>query len=375
MPIKLIREDITRMSVDAIVNPSNEILIPGGGVDLAIHRAAGSRLAEACARLGGCLPGQARLTPGYGLPCRFVIHTVGPVWQGGDNGEEQTLRACYTEALSLAKKRHCRSIAFPLIASGANGCPKERVLRIAMEAIGAFLQNADMTVYVVVYDKTAYRISETLYDGVAAYIDDRYVEALTPPTVPRVPENRRAARIADARPKFYSSRPSRTGDDASADSAPGDSAYIDSAPAMPAAQPCAAQTCAAPTSSPGDDRSLEEILRSMDKGFSETLFDYIDAKGMTDVECYKRANIDRKTFSKIKCAKNYRPSKQTVLSFAIALRLTPAETDHLLNTVGMSLSHSSKFDLIVEYFIKNGNYDIFEINETLFQFDQMLLGV
>ena len=122
------------------------------------------------------------------------------------------------------------------------------------------------------------------------------------------------------------------------------------------------------------DESLEEFLRSMDKGFAETLFDYIDAKGMTDVDCYKRAYIDRKTFSKIKCSKTYRPSKATVLSFAIALRLTLEETNHLLNTVGMSLSRSSKFDLIVEFFIKNGKYDIFEINETLLAFDQTLLG-
>ena len=133
---------------------------------------------------------------------------------------------------------------------------------------------------------------------------------------------------------------------------------------MMSAAPCA------PTAA----ESLESVLREMDKGFAETLFAYIDAKGMKDVDCYKRANIDRKTFSKIKCTKGYRPSKETVLSFAIALELTLEETNHLLNTVGFSLSHSSKFDLIVEYFIKIGRYDIHEINETLFQFDQLLLG-
>ncbi|MBE6611927.1 MAG: macro domain-containing protein [Ruminococcaceae bacterium] len=337
MPIQIIRQDITKLHTDAIVNPTNAELVPGGGVDEAIHRAAGPRLAAACAKLGGCGIGEAKLTPAFDLPCRYVIHTVGPVWRGGDQGERILLESCYVKSLQLAKARRCGSIAFPLISSGTYGYPKDQVLRIAMDCIGEFLRKHEMTVYVVVYDKTAYRLSEELYSGVTAYIDDVYTGDENRLPLERVLLKRRNSRRESA----------------------------------PMEDLC--EACCLPASMP-HPATLDEELRSMDKGFAATLFDYIDAKGMTDVECYKRANIDRKTFSKIKCSKNYKPGKATVLSFAIALRLTLEETNHLLNTVGLSLSRSSKFDVIVEYFIKNGKYDIYEINETLFAFDQMLLG-
>ena len=339
LPIQIIRQDITKIRADAIVNPTNEQLIPGGGVDEAIHLAAGKRLAEACAKLGGCELGQAKLTPGFGLPCKYVIHTVGPVWRGGTHGERALLESCYAKSLWLAKKHRCGSIAFPLISSGAYGYPKDEVLRVAMDSIGEFLYENEMTVYIAVYDKTSYQLSAKLYSGVVSYIDDRYIGD---------GENIRGyerfvANQSTMAPERRSRRDFR-------ESVLKDAA-VDFTPA-----------------------SLEEALRSLDKGFAETLFDYIDSKGMTDVDCYKRANVSRKTFSKIKCSRSYRPSKATVLSFAIALRLTLEETNHLLNTVGMSLSRSDKFDVIVEFFIRNGKYDIYEINETLFAFDQQLLG-
>ena len=347
MPIQIIRHDITQMHTDAIINPSNEDLIPGGGVDEAIHLAAGPLLAEACASLGGCELGQAKLTPAFDLPCKYIIHTVGPIWRGGSYGERSLLESCYTKSLHLAKKHKCKSIAFPLISSGTYGYPKDRVLRVAMDCISEFLYDNEMTVYIVVYDKTSYTISEELYSGVISYIDDFYTgdDDLLPLEPVRL--NRKSRRISREKAVFEE--------------------------ALPMLDQCEYSCAPAPENS-ANFSFLDEALRSMDKGFAETLFDYIDAKGMTDVDCYKRANIDRKTFSKIKCSKTYKPSKVTVLSFAIALRLTLEETNHLLNTVGMSLSRSSKFDVIVEFFIKNEKYDIYEINETLFAFDQVLLG-
>lgn len=351
MPIQIIRQDITKIYADAIVNPTNEELIPGGGVDQAIHDAAGPQLAEVCAKFGGCELGQAKLTPAFDLPCKFIIHTVGPVWRGGSYGERGMLESCYRNSLQLAKKHKCKSIAFPLISSGTYGYPKDCVLRVAMDCISEFLYENEMLVYIVVYDKTAYAISEALYSGITSYIDDQYTGEEDLYELKKVRPKRR-----NGKAKYILS-----------DEIPLSDMICESA-CSPAPENLRMAEDGA-----GYD-SLEDVLRSMDKGFAETLFDYIDAKGMTDVECYKRANIDRKTFSKIKCAKTYKPSKATVLSFAIALRLTLDETNHLLNTVGMSLSRSSKFDLIVEFFIKNGKYDIFEINEALFAFDQGLLG-
>ncbi len=325
----MIREDITRLSCDAIVNPTNTNLLPGGGTDAAIHCAAGKELLDACAAIGSLRVGEAKITPAFGLPSRYVIHTVGPFWQGGHQGEEAQLRSCYASALSLARENTLASIAFPLISSGCYGYPKDRVLRVAVSEIERFLKNHDMLVYLVVFDKTSYAISKTLYSDIAAFIDDNY-EAV-PPSFPSV---LRFSSSADAlepnRKRIFKEAQSE---------------------------------------------SLDHMLAHMDKGFAETLFFYIDQKGLTDVECYKRANVDKKTFSKIKCNRNYKPSKITAVSFAIALRLTLDETAHLLRTVGLALSKSYKFDVIIEYFLTTGNYEsIFDVNEVLYQFDQVTLG-
>lgn len=364
MPLTIIRQDITKIECDAVVNPTNASLIPGGGVDAAIHRGAGPRLAEALRRLGGCETGQAVITPAFDLPCKYIIHTVGPIWRGGGEGERALLASCYTKALLLAKRKRCRSIAFPLISSGACGFPKDRVLRIAQETVGAFLRENEMTVFLAVFDKASYELSEGLARDVSSYIEDRYVELNELPRMQSLFLDRRNDAKTPLGKRLCSTRESAM----PAASFMGAGRKADSSPEEPTCEPVER------TAPPVEKKSLDEMLRAMDKGFSETLFDYIDAKGMNDVECYKRANIDRKTFSKIKCSKKYKPSKATVLSFAIALRLTLDETNHLLNTVGMSLSRSSKFDVIIEYFIVNGKYDIYEINETLFAFDQVLLG-
>lgn len=331
MPLIIVRNDITTMRVDAIVNAANESLLDGGGVDGCIHRAAGPELLAECRRLGGCRTGEAKLTRGYRLPCKYIIHTVGPVWHGGDHGEQEQLVSCYRTSLALARKHHCQTVAFPLISSGVYGYPKEQALRTAMDAIGAFLLEHDMTVYLVIFDRSAYQISSRLFADIAAYIDDHYVDAHT---------------------DFIRSRP------------------------CPVSIPVEAQMAPSPAFSPASrpPRSLNDRLRHLDAGFSETLLTRIDRSGKKDSEIYKRANVDRKLFSKIRSNPDYRPSKPTALAFAIALELDLNETRDLIARAGYALSRSSKFDVIIEYFISQRNYNIYEINEALFAFDQSLLG-
>lgn len=331
MPLIIVRNDITTMRVDAIVNAAKESLLGGGGVDGCIHRAAGPELLAECRRLGGCRTGEAKLTRGYRLPCKYIIHTVGPVWHGGDHGEQEQLVSCYRTSLVLARKHHCQTVAFPLISSGVYGYPKEQALRTAMDAIGAFLLEHDMTVYLVIFDRSAYQISSRLFADIAAYIDDHYVDAHT---------------------DFIRSRP------------------------CPVSIPVEAQMAPSPAFSPASrpPRSLNDRLRHLDAGFSETLLTRIDRSGKKDSEIYKRANVDRKLFSKIRSNPDYRPSKPTALAFAIALELDLNETRDLIARAGYALSRSSKFDVIIEYFISQRNYNIYEINEALFAFDQSLLG-
>lgn len=332
MPFSLVRNDIVNMRVDAIVNAANSSLAPGGGVCGAIFAAAGRTvLDKACRAIGHCDVGSAVITPGFDLPARYVIHAVGPIWQGGTRGEAALLQSCYTRALHLARENGCESIAFPLISSGIFGYPKPQALRVAINAIEEFLLKYEMQVYLVIFDRAALLISERLYENIQRYIDDRYVELRAFPrqAAEALPHARQRAEQAD----------------------------------LPLAAPCA---------TPGK-RSLDDLLGHLDESFSRMLLRLIDEKGMTDVEVYKRANLDRKLFSKIR-KEGYNPSKQTALALAIALRLNLDETKDLLGRAGYALSHSNKFDIIIEYFIEEGVYDIFEINEALFAFEQRLLG-
>ena len=323
MPLLLVRNDLTKMPVDAIVNAANESLLGGGGVDGCVHRAAGPELLEACRALGGCKTGEAKLTAGFRLPCRYVIHTVGPVWRGGTHGEREQLASCYRSSLALARAHGCETVAFPLISSGVYGYPKDQALRVAVDTIGAFLAENDLTVYLVIFDRASYEIGGKLFADIAAYIDERYVDAHTDLRRVSVSENR-----------------------------------------MPSA--CEAAPMAA--------SGLDEALAHLDAGFSETLLKLIDRSGKKDSEIYKKANVDRKLFSKIRSNPAYRPSKPTAVAFAVALELSLPETRDLIARAGYALSASSRFDVIVEYFIARKNYNIFEINEALFAFDQSLLG-
>ena len=331
MPLQIVRNDITTMKVDAIVNAANESLLGGGGVDGAIHRAAGPELLAECRTLNGCKTGQAKITKGYRLSAKFVIHTVGPIWRDGNHGERELLVSAYRSSLELALINRCETVAFPLISSGVYGYPKDQALKVAVDTIGEFLLSHDMTVYLVIFDRAAYTIGGKLFADIAAYIDDRYVEAHTDRY-----ENQRRRMALEAMPS-------------------------ETPQWMPA--PCTMGAS-----------GLDEALSKLDESFSQMLLRKIDERGMTDAQCYKKANIDRKLFSKIRSDVHYKPSKPTAMAFAIALELPLAEAREMLEKAGFAFSHASKFDIIVEYFIARQNYNIFEINEALFAFDQSLLG-
>ena len=342
MPFEIVRDDITKMTVDAIVNAAKESLLGGGGVDGCIHRAAGPELLTECRTLGGCKTGDAKITKAYRLPCKYVIHTVGPVWNGGQYGEKEKLVSCYRTSLALAKANKCETVAFPLISSGIYGYPKDQALRVAVDTIGEFLMENDMMVYIVIFDRTAYQISGKLFADIAEYIDDHYVNEHTDSRRERL---RRLNRLE--------SKASRVCEDATQD-------FM--------AAPCA------PMSMSIVGGSLDDMLDELDAGFSETLLKLIDRTGKKDSEIYKKANVDRKLFSKIRNNPDYSPSKTTAIAFAIALELDLEETKDFIARAGFALSRSSKFDVIIEYFIKQKNYDVFAINEVLFAFDQSLLG-
>lgn len=322
MPLELIRHDITKLKVDVIVNAANTALKMGGGVCGAIFRAAGANeLQKACDKIGGCQVGEAVITEGFHLDAKYIIHTPGPVWQGGGNQEAEQLMSSYNHSLNLAKEYQCESIAFPLISTGIYGFPKEAALQIAISAISSFLIKHDMLVYLVVFDKTSFGISQKLFSSIHQYIDEHYVAEVEKEFI--------RSRVEPLEAEFH---------------------YEDL------------------------NNSLEFLLDQLDESFSERLLRYIDEKEMTDVETYKRANIDRRLFSKIRKDIDYAPKKKTAVAFAIALKLGLEETQELLTSAGYTLSHSSKFDIIIKYFIEQENFNIHEINEALFAFDQPLLG-
>ena len=339
MPFSIVRQDITQMQVDAIVNAANTELEMGGGVCGAIFQAAGvTALRAACRKVAPIPTGGAVLTPGFNLSAKYIIHAAGPVYRSWDAAQsERLLRSAYLESLRLARRHRCASIAFPLISSGIYGYPKDQALKVAVDTISEFLLENEMMVYIVIFDRKTYQISGKLFDDIAVYIDDRYVEEHT---------DRRAEQ----------SRCSEAWQE--------ESCFEAASVPLPPEAIC--KSCSS--------QSLEEALGQMDESFSEMLLRKIEESGMTDAQCYKKANIDRKLFSKIRSDRFYKPSKPTVLAFALALELPLAQMQEMLGKAGFTLSHSSKFDIIVEYFVERGNYNVYEINEALFAFDQSLIG-
>lgn len=363
MPLKFVRNDITKMECDAIVNAANNSLLGGGGVDGAIHAAAGPELLEECRTLGGCDTGKAKITKGYRLPAKYVIHTVGPVWRDGRHGEPELLHSCYRESLALAKEYGCESVAFPLISAGVYGYPKDQALKVAVDEISDFLLKNDMTAYIVIYGRAEFNIGKKLISDIEEYIDECYIKEHPDQRV----QQSYAAGIAAAAPLPPKPEKKKRGIFGRKAKDRAEAVYSQ----MPEEEMF--YELSIPENAPAAGGSLDDALKNIDESFSQMLLRKIDEKGMTDAECYKKANIDRKLFSKIRSDVNYRPSKPTAIAFAIALELPMRELQDMLMKAGYALSHSSKFDIIIEYFVKNGRYDIFEINEALFAFDQVLL--
>lgn len=340
MPFHIVRNDIAAMTADAIVNTANPMPIIGDGVDAAIHEKAGPELLAARKAIGRLAPGQCAITPAFGLSANYVIHTVGPVWKGGLLGEGRLLRKCYESALALAQRHGCESIALPLISTGNYGFPRERALNIALNAIGAFLLKHDMTVYLVVYDRESCRLSENLMGAVTAYIDDNYIDAK-----PKLLRRNRADRECQA---F------------------GRSMAMEEACCAPMMAPCAP--------APKNLSSLDELLAHTDAGFSETLLKLIDRTGQKDSAIYKRANVTRQHFSKIRNDSGYKPTKATAIAFAMALELDLEQAQDLIGRAGYTLTRASKFDVAIMYFIDRRIYNIIDINLTLFSLDLPTLG-
>ena len=363
MPFQIIRNDITKVKADAIVNTANPRPVIGSGTDSAIYAAAGEdQLLAERKKIGEIAPGFAASTPAFNLDAKYIIHTVGPAWIDGSHCERETLRSCYEQSLALAAELACESIAFPMIATGVYGFPKDEALNIALSEVGKFLLTHEMKVILVVFDRKALELSEKLVGGITEYIDEHAVKALRDAEYDggyasnsrrRMDEERRLAaerrRRMDAMPELEE-----------------------------ATDEIEDLSLLAPTDAvPFPDvtgKSLDEVLGGKEDTFQQRLFKLIDASGMDDVTVYKKANIDRKVFSRIRCKEDYKPKKKTAVAFAIALELDMPTMLDLLSRAEIAFSPSSKFDLIVSYFITNGNYDIYEINAALFKYGQPILG-
>lgn len=434
MPFEIVRNDITNMRVDAIVNTANPRPVIGSGVDAAVHAKAGPLMLAARKVIGTMNTGEACVTPGFKLPCKHVIHTVGPVWYDGSHGEAYLLRQCYEHSLKLALRHKCKSVAFPLISSGNYGFPKKLALQIAVDTVREFLEDHEMQVYLVVFGRKTLELSDGLVDQVRSFIDDTYArerekaeysfsvsrdfnfvrEKLEEPeTFPcvfepaQLPQDWSAEETLQSEDDHVRDNVMSNGEEEDESTFQSSSEnmevpqewaltkedlsrgtrkaeYLQDRVERSASPPKSSKPGISniplprpkeePVKSPFDAGELARLLKKMDEGFSETLLKLIDKSGEKDSDVYKRANVDRKLFSKIRNNPHYKPSKATAVAFAIALELDLEETRDFIGRAGYALSHSSEFDIIIEYFITHGRYDIYEINLTLFEFDQSLLG-
>lgn len=399
MPFTIERNDLASVSADAIVVAANEDLQITGGVGEAVAKAAGfTNVQEACNAIGHCPTGSAVATPAFDLPAKVIIHAVGPIWQGGSQNEVALLRDAYDAALSCAAENNAHSIALPLLSAGIYGFPADISLSVAQNAIHDYLDSHDTEIRLVLFDRTALQAGLSSYDRIAEYIDDVYVDK-------QLDARKKARRTENFSDAFFTATGTAYGALSAPPSAVSPSAASPSAAILSSlfssrkdteketsedlegadTQDSVEAVYEGPLTenynyeeslareTPSKSSSLSDLLDSLDASFSTTLLALIDTKGMTDAQVYKRANMSRQLFSKIRSDTFYKPTKKTVLALAIALELDLSTTEDLLRRAGFALSHSNKADIIVEYFIKNNQFDIFEINATLYAFDQPIL--
>lgn len=394
MSFKIVRNDIVNMRTQAIVNTANEDVCVGPGCDEAVYRAAGYNLLLEYRRenIGHVPEGEAFITPGFGLPAEYIIHAVSPLFAGGDEGEERKLRACYRNSLALAKKHGITSIAFPLIATGGFGYPKEEGLRIAVDEIYDFLFDNEMDIVLVVFDEKSTKLGKKIFPDLRAYIDRNYAaESLggyddedwslsADEDIDEEFDPRRTARLRSVSREDRELRTVRTFSAEPCSDKPR-SAEFSELPeefekgAMPdeLEKGGMSEKCSVPKETPEfSEEDLEELKRKLDERqahladtFSEYLLYLIASKGMTNAEVYKRAIVDKKLFAKIKNDKNYHPAKITCLCLCVGAQLNLDETRDLLARAGYALSPSDMRDVIFSFFIENEFYDIIEIDIQL----------
>ena len=372
MPFQIVRNDITKMHVDAIVNTANPMPGYGAGIDTAVYEAAGVKeLLTKRHEIGVIERGHSVITDGFKLPAKYIIHTVGTAWQGGAYGEEDIIRNCYRSVFQVAEENDIESLAIPLLASGSYGFPKGIALRIALSEIESFMSEHELELYLVVFDEKSFSLSSELYGDIDEYINDNYVEEKT------VEEYPSSYRVRDERlilpaPSFVGGAATNFFKRGSSEKRRKRKGAVKEAEVYAdfEEEDACDMICAAPMAA----KSLDDVVKNLDKTFMELVFSFADEKGMTDVEVQKRANLDRKAFSKLKCGTTKNPSKSTALALAVALELSLDDTKDLLSRAGLALSPCSKQDVIVQYFIEREAYDIYEINVALFEHGEQLLG-
>lgn len=354
MAFEIIRNDITRVKADVLVNSANPAPIYASGTDKAIYTAAGAAdLLNERRKIGELECGQVGVTPAFKLNANYIFHTVGPVWQGGKAGELELLASCYRNCLEKAEELHCESIAFPLISTGVYGFPKDRALQVALSVISSFLMTHDLRVILVVFDRSSYVLSSNVFHEVQDFIEEQQVQFSMDKEYGACGESclsstrGRPRRRTDREMRMEASRPAK----------------VPSAPPEPV------------LGSVFSANSVEDILAQKKQSFSQRLTRMMDEKGLDPVEVYHRANLTRQHFHKILNKEGYLPKKNTIYALAMALNLNLEQTTELLTSAGLAFSPDSDFDRVIQFLILKQRYNIvMDVNPVLFQYDLPLLG-